>query len=384
MARMSGPDNAAHELNSGYVYGIDLVRFACAVGVAVYHLTAAAGKYFWVMPFGWIGVEVFFVISGFVIANSAHGATARQFVVGRFLRLYPTAWCAALFTFPLFLLLPGRHESPLLTLGLSLLLLHGPFLASAYWTLPIEISFYFLVYLMVKFQRFRNIQALAVILILWSAPNLIAAVLKSLGLVHWNWVVIGYGAENMLLLRHGEYFGLGIVVWLFKERRIGKLGFIVAGVALVLGYMEIYSRTIQFQSGMMLANVMPQTAWTHLPIASIGAFSAGFAAIVLSVEFNHLFPTNAVLRRTVRILGLMTYPFYLLHQRVGGYVVYQMKWAGIAPLYCILAGLICTGAVSLLIALYLEPALRSLLKSKIGALRPVPKNLVSEMSRAHL
>jgi peptidoglycan/LPS O-acetylase OafA/YrhL len=128
-----------------------------------------------------------------------------------------------------------------------------------------------------------------------------------------------------------------------------------------------------------LANVIPQTAWTQLPITSIVAFSMGFAAIVLSVEFNSLFPANAELRRAVRILGLMTYPFYLIHQRVGGFVVYQMKLLGIAPPYCILVALLCTGVVSLLIAFNLEPALRSLLKRKFRVLSPVPKKLISRV-----
>ena len=47
------------------------------------------------MPFGWIGVQIFFVISGIVIANSAQSATPFRFAVSRFLRLYPAAWIAA-------------------------------------------------------------------------------------------------------------------------------------------------------------------------------------------------------------------------------------------------------------------------------------------------
>jgi exopolysaccharide production protein ExoZ len=59
--------------------------------------------------FGWVGVEVFFVISGFVITNSARGASPIEFLKGRVLRLYPAAWiCATLSLFAL-IFIAGDH-----------------------------------------------------------------------------------------------------------------------------------------------------------------------------------------------------------------------------------------------------------------------------------
>ena len=45
--------------------------------------------------FGWIGVEIFFVISGYVIASSAEGAAPRTFLRRRAQRLLPAAWVCA-------------------------------------------------------------------------------------------------------------------------------------------------------------------------------------------------------------------------------------------------------------------------------------------------
>jgi hypothetical protein len=39
----------------------------------------------WTFPMGWIGLQVFFVISGLVMANSARTATPWDFAIGRFL-----------------------------------------------------------------------------------------------------------------------------------------------------------------------------------------------------------------------------------------------------------------------------------------------------------
>ena len=69
--------------------GIDAIRFSSAVLVSAFHLTWHIPEAVHVMPFGWIGVQIFFVISGIVIANSARLATPFRFAVSRFLRLYP-------------------------------------------------------------------------------------------------------------------------------------------------------------------------------------------------------------------------------------------------------------------------------------------------------
>jgi len=369
---MPGSDTHARKSNGEYIYGVDLVRFACAVSVAVFHLTWMTAGIAWFMPFGWVGVQVFFVISGLVIANSAEGASARQFLTGRFLRIYPTAWCAAIVSYPLFLWEFPKMADRLQRLYFSIVLFPGPFIATAYWTLPIELSFYFVVYSLIVFNGFRYIQSLAILLILWGTPYLVALALNSRGLVHWGWVNFEYVWENMSLLRYGPYFGLGILVWLYKEKRLGKAGLLAAGLALVLALMEIYAKAQEILPN-FARSAGTQTPWTHLATASNIAFCMAFAAILLSVRFNHRFPANAAERRAVRLLGLTTYPFYLLHERVGAFVIYQTNRLGLAHLPGVMVALIAIGALSLFIAYYCEPALRSLLK-RIGRLaNPAPK-----------
>jgi peptidoglycan/LPS O-acetylase OafA/YrhL len=198
--------------------------------------------------------------------------------------------------------------------------------------------------MLLRLNAFKRIERLAIFLILWTTPYLLALFLNARGVIHWAWLDLGYGPKNMLLLRHGHYFALGMLVWLFKEGRIGKAGVLAGGYALILALMEIYSRGVQLQPNVTPSAYFTLTPWTHLALSANCAFAIGFAAILLSVRFNHLFPASSALRRIVRSLGLMTYPFYLVHQRVGSFIVYQLDRAGMALIPCILLAMVGTAA----------------------------------------
>ena len=78
--------------------GLDLARFLAALGILAYHfcfIGVIEGFYAWdvFMPvafWGELGVDIFFIISGFVILFSIENKrTASQFLSGRIIRVYP-------------------------------------------------------------------------------------------------------------------------------------------------------------------------------------------------------------------------------------------------------------------------------------------------------
>jgi len=86
---------------------LDLLRFCAALGVMVYHLTfvptfIAGGALFdglaEITRFGFLGVDLFFMISGFVILWSADNRTALEFAVSRVARLMPSYWVSMTIT----------------------------------------------------------------------------------------------------------------------------------------------------------------------------------------------------------------------------------------------------------------------------------------------
>jgi len=157
-------------------------------------------------------------------------------------------------------------------------------------------------------------------------------------------------------------------VWLYKEKRLGKVGVCAAVLAMALACMEIDARAVEVWPKFAPSALVRETPWAHLATPSAIVFLLAFSAILISVRYNRLFPANAAVQRVVRLLGLTTYPFYLLHERVGEFAIYLGHRAGLAPLPNALLALVGVAVVALAIAWHFEPALRGLLK-KIGGMR---------------
>ncbi len=86
--------------NSDRLASLDLLRVVAALAVVAFHylFRGAAGDpmldvaYPALAPFalaGYLGVNLFFLISGFVIAWSAEGRDGVNFAIARFARIYP-------------------------------------------------------------------------------------------------------------------------------------------------------------------------------------------------------------------------------------------------------------------------------------------------------
>ena len=140
---------------------INALRAFAALAVAWGHFVAGQGKFLGPSgKYGYLGVEIFFVISGFVIPWSLYrsGYTARDyghFLLKRNLRLYPP-YLASIGISLLaanFVLAPLFHIPRIAVTGRDLLLhfaylndiVHVPWINVVYWTLAVELQWYLLV-----------------------------------------------------------------------------------------------------------------------------------------------------------------------------------------------------------------------------------------------
>ncbi|MFC5745978.1 acyltransferase family protein [Actinomadura rugatobispora] len=149
---------------------LDLLRFIAAAVVMVYHFTgvptAAWGQdarvlFHEISDFtreGLLAVELFFLISGFVILMSVWGRQVGDFAVSRLTRLFPAYWFAVTLGLVIFLA-TGIHSGTTGELGVARSYLpnltmlqdgwHVPKIEVLYWTLWTELHFYVLVAILV-------------------------------------------------------------------------------------------------------------------------------------------------------------------------------------------------------------------------------------------
>lgn len=353
-----------------HIYGLDLIRFLAALMVSAYHLGFRA----WATPndslygrlgmasdlpsgweyswFGWIGVQVFFVLSGFVIAYTAEGATPFEFVKSRVGRLVPAMWIGA--TLSAIILIYWNQTDNLGWLYAKSLVLFpiGPWLCGVYWTLGVEIAFYGLIFLLLCVDKFNRLQALTI----------------SIGLLSMMfWLLIESGIikdghpriNQLLLLTHGCYFALGTMFWLMYRRGVNWGRLMVCLLCIVTAFPQIAAtNAVEILSSYAhpASVVTPYAIWLGM------VFLMGLS-IIYSVP---LASSLALVAPGIRQLGLATYPLYLVHYHVGGEAMILAHRAGWALDLSLAIGLITAVVVSLLIAVLLEPGLRRGLLNGLG------------------
>lgn len=216
--------------------------------------------------------EIFFAISGFVIAQSVNGRTRWSFAVARLSRLWP----AFLLCFTVTLI----AKSQPMTLGevlANMTMVPRVFgvtaIEGAYWSLLIEIIFYAYVGTLMIGPKFA--QRLAIAIPFW------------LGLASIN-LLFPVPGKLVLILDWAPYFCIGLSVWLMRQNAPHAVIYWLASVAVstvAAGMQTRYDPTIA-------------------------------AAVVLCAGL--LFPWASQTRPSTRIgmiAGAMSYPIYLLHNQ---------------------------------------------------------------------
>jgi peptidoglycan/LPS O-acetylase OafA/YrhL len=136
--------------------GLDLLRSLAITWVMLFHSFLVGGlgaDWEWASKFGWMGVDLFFVLSGFLIGTQVfkpladgQGLAFTDFYIRRAFRILPAYWAVLL----LYLLLPDLREATAMeswwkfltfTMNLSIDYVNSPAFSHA-WSLCVEEHFY--------------------------------------------------------------------------------------------------------------------------------------------------------------------------------------------------------------------------------------------------
>jgi peptidoglycan/LPS O-acetylase OafA/YrhL len=282
---------------------LDALRGIGAVCVLIFHYSTRFHELFPAVshvPFSFPGgnyrVLLFFTISGFAIFFTLDRIrTVADFVVNRFARLYPAYLVAMLLTLSIEYL---AHVYALLIGPMAILanftMLQGfaflPEVDGAYWTLTVEIAFYFCMVAMWKFAGLRRLEP---ILAGWLA----------LRWLYMLWPDMPERIIMLLVLRYVPFFIIGMLsyrVW--------------AG-----------QRSWRQQA--------PYAVLALLSVATMETWDVTIVAIVLLATFSTLIAGGLrfIAIRPLTWLGGISYSFYLIHQHIGFVVMLKAAQAGYGP-----------------------------------------------------
>ncbi|MEV4004885.1 acyltransferase [Actinomadura sp. NPDC049753] len=280
---------------------LDLLRFAAAMAVVLYHFTGFGGAGAWPAPsqevfpelapvtrFGYLGVDLFFVISGFVILMSAWGRGPGEFGISRLVRLMPAYWVSVLLGAAVYAVFRMGHGVPGLIVP-NLTMLQGGLglrnVDAVYWTLWVELHFYVL-----------------------------AAVLAGIGITYRSclifmaaWMLGGVFADEadskilqvMLVPTWSCYFIAGMALYMIH--RFGP-------TLLLWGYVAA-SYLIALRWGAWRA----ENVFRGADETVVSAVITGIFAVMILVATGRL---NRLRWRGLTVLGALTYPLYLVHSQL--------------------------------------------------------------------
>lgn len=277
---------------------IQFLRAFAAVSVMVFHGASLLGESlpghdFWVRiaSFGYVGVDIFFVVSGFVATHGVMSQGGRhfsmfQYLGRRLIRIFSGYWpfyfmsiVVAFFYSPdllarwdlvksFFLIFWVGHDD-----GRALVVYVA-------WSLTYEIAFY------VIFSIFQFIPSGVVKRVLVAAPPVLVAVS-----LYW---VPKYEGAWLIFFAFFSEFVLGALAYFFAVRWSPRGGLWIAGVASILG---------------LVAGVVLKADTPPLRIITFGFFSWGLVSSVVLLERVH----DYVASPGFLCLGDASYVLYLSH-----------------------------------------------------------------------
>ncbi|MDZ7866674.1 acyltransferase [Acidovorax sp.] len=327
---------------------IDVLRACAILSVALHHLSVYAGI---PVPLfgpdgGGIGVQLFFLISGYLIIQSAERNTLGDYAKARFFRIFPVYWVALVgIVLVEMALVPGfrqlvANDYPHFLLNLlnlqQLSVRSSLFFDRVHvgWTLTVELFWYAIVLVL----------ALVAHRVRWRHFWLLVLLLSTLLSIAWI-KTANTGALDFLYLTQarnaGVEFSPVLQHALIKSNIVGYLYFFVLGTV-IYRYEKVLTRipsSVLWPVALLLILLWSQ--WQVL----VGMAPQPLAAVGLACVFILFLKLPPIQDMLVRYIGKISYSLYLVHAKVMLVVYVQLQWSGVGAHLAVVAAtlLLATG-----------------------------------------
>ena len=306
----------ARDANIGRVNELDLMRFLAALAVVFHHylLNGFAANFQTIAPYpllsslfryGYLGVDLFFMISGFVILMTASSGSLRHFVLSRLVRLYPAFWICCTITFVAILTIGSpdyiaTFSQYLVNMSMLSGFMDVESIDSAYWSLFVELKFYALVAIVLLLGRVQQIESL---FIFWLVATVALVIYP---MFHLRFVLLDDYSANFIA---GATF---FFIWSRGMTWVRGLVIVAAWLcALYQSTVDVHEFEIRIRN--------------DLSPFVIAAIVSAFFVIMGMVACKQ---TGVIGRANWLWLGAITYPLYLLHQGLG-FMIYNVAYTKI-------------------------------------------------------
>ena len=349
---MTGRTTTAHRYPE-----LDALRGFAAVGVVIFHLSmphinpGTFSRYFLT------GVDLFFIISGFVIPFSInHVRSGQEFVRNRFVRLYPVYWvCLSLSV--LLRLVSGQLLQPNDTIShflgqyaVNLTMLQYyfkvPDMEDPYWSLSIELMFYVVIFQIFKWKKLAKAEPILLSLVL----------LKAVLLALMQYVRSDIAITCILKVEY--YFPLINFLPLFL-------------MGLVFYKMRSEGATLFRYLTLLCCFAVQNATYSQQTILSIFAVSRVEYAIIIAVymltfQLFVLGKLSFIVNGFTLFLGRISYTLYLFHQFISLNILlpfFMDRWHLRYLLSCSLCFITCI-VVASIITIFVDEPIRGALKRR--------------------
>jgi peptidoglycan/LPS O-acetylase OafA/YrhL len=301
---MSTTTQASTGTPSNRIGELDALRGLAALAVMIFHYTGHYAKDVghldpppFQLPAGNYGVQLFFVISGFVIYMTLERCrTAMDFVVSRFSRLYPPYWTAVTISaLSIYAIgLPSQRIPPAdAVANLTMLqeLFHFKHLDGSYWTLQVELLFYAQMLFWYVTGQFRRAHLIIALWLIIALAYKICAI---------NGLYLSWTLGELLIVPHIPFFSLGILFYrLYHQRTDGPAA---------------------VRDHLMVAACVFVISFTREPVYFPVALTC------VTVFYLFLYGRLRWLRAApFAFLGTISYSLYLIHQAVGFDIIWHLE-----------------------------------------------------------
>ncbi len=283
------------------IVALDLIRFFAALSVVFYHyLSRNESNTFPIIgevtKYGYLGVPLFFIISGYVIALSANNRTALQFGVSRFTRLYPALWAGVLFT--TFILTTFTDKQYSLSQILANFTLINEYLGyddidGVYWTLKAELKFYACVFILLSLGIFQKHK---IWLSLWMGITVLYALFQQPFFMGW-----------FITPAYSSFFIAGVTLSLIQNNGSNRFNHFILVSSLLVSTSNAYRQADGFLDN-------PSAEEKLISIAIVWLF-------YLLMYYLSIGKIKFKRREFFVTLGALTYPLYLIHNMAGKAII---------------------------------------------------------------